>query len=334
MLRMGDRIWGRAQWLFPRLKASSWSFLGSVSGEDRCTAGVQLSRQMLKVDREWWAYIEPPRTHPLYSDYVARMRVAAESVSVGRPGFGSDVQLDLLCSGSEIVSFASDVARGAESVLVDISAMPKRFFFPILKVLLRDSSISDLVVVYSNPASYASAALAEDLQSFSSFTMFGGNLAEGAGSKLVVAVGFESAGVSQIVEDVDPRDVTYLFPYPSVPPFAWRTWGFLQQAMVASGGKSEAVRAVSSIDPSSSYSMLIQLNDSPGNTLILAPFGPKPVALGMALFACRVGNNSTRVVYTQPRHYNPHYSSGVLTDNVGPVIHAYPVKLGGEHLYH
>jgi hypothetical protein len=41
--------------------------------------------------------------------------------------------------------------------------------------------------------------------------------------------------------------------------------------------------------------------------LALAPFGPKPHSLGMALFAIR---HDSGLYYTQPKSYNPNYSKG------------------------
>ncbi|MNE96388.1 hypothetical protein D3C80_1945870 [compost metagenome] len=68
---------------------------------------------------------------------------------------------------------------------------------------------------------------------------------------------------------------------------------------------------------------------------ILAPFGPKPISLAMALYASRVytGQEHCSVNYTQPTVYNPDYSSGVKLQRGLPLINSYAIRLNGQNLY-
>lgn len=53
------------------------------------------------------------------------------------------------------------------------------------------------------------------------------------------------------------------------------------------------------------YLKLQRWDQDADNGLTLAPFGPKPHTLGMALFAIE---NDCGLYYTQPKSYNPDYS--------------------------
>ncbi|HVM62830.1 MAG TPA: hypothetical protein VMV72_18360 [Verrucomicrobiae bacterium] len=51
----------------------------------------------------------------------------------------------------------------------------------------------------------------------------------------------------------------------------------------------------------------LQVWEDNSEGLTLAPFGPKPHTLAMALFAI---HRDAGMYYTQPKSYNPNYSSG------------------------
>lgn len=63
---------------------------------------------------------------------------------------------------------------------------------------------------------------------------------------------------------------------------------------------------------------------------LLAPYGPKPMSVGMAIYATMT---ESPVYYTQPKIYHPDYSAGISILNGRPEIYTYCLKLGGRNLF-
>ena len=62
--------------------------------------------------------------------------------------------MEILCFEEKLGNIASDFANQCrENVILDLSTMPKRFFFPILTTLLANR-IVNLIAAYSHPKRY------------------------------------------------------------------------------------------------------------------------------------------------------------------------------------
>ena len=65
---------------------------------------------------------------------------------------------------------------------------------------------------------------------------------------------------------------------------------------------------------------------------VFAPYGTKSMSLAMCLYACSHPEN-TDVCYTQPKSYNPQYSTGISMVNGVPDTFAYCIRLDGKDFY-
>jgi len=81
---------------------------------------------------------------------------------------------------------------------------------------------------------------------------------------------------------------------------------------------------VHALDTSDAFDRICDITDNGKYTSVLAPYGPKPISLAIALFAIETG---APVYYTQPNYYSPDYSTGIKE------TYAYWIKKDGINLY-
>jgi hypothetical protein len=242
---------------------------------------------------------------------------------------------DLLANYGEIVSALRAVSGlKRRRVILDVTCMPKRFFFAAIRLLLRDDAVSDLVVTYAKASGYTDEALHEDAGSAVHLPGFGPGLGGEAPDRVrVVGLGFDTPGLLQVLEVDEVSKNEFLFPVPSPPPYFARNWDFLRHATHGLVPDSTTVTRVSSTDVSGVFDELKACTAGGTVTSVLAPYGPKPVSIAMCLFAIACGSDLASVVYTQPRYYDAVYSTGTAVDSTGPVIYAYPLRVRGQDLY-
>ena len=127
---------------------------------------------------------------------------------------------------------------------------------------------------------------------------------------LVVGLGFEALGLPQLIGEYRDREreVEVLLPFPPGQPYSRRVWRSLQS--VGLGRGSKLIRRVSAVD---AFGALGAIEDVVGprrgrGAAALAPYGPKPMSLGMCLYAIR---QEAAVLYTQPCFYHPDYTKGI-----------------------
>ena len=324
--------WGPIDWLIGKDKALSTNLLclGTLSFEERSTFVPRLAGSnggasvLLRID-------DPPSR---YSDAITDAIHANREELLGAVQF-TEVPAALLATDQQIADkFANAVATASSqpvTLWLDISSMPKRYFFLILKLALRSAQVNTLVVTYTQPApgGYGEIHLSEDPDDLRPLPGYASLDKEP--STLVVAVGFESLGLPQFLSEYRDkrRNIVVFIPFPPGQPYAQRIWRTVQRLGLKTFGLDS--RRVAALD---AFETLMQLEavqtaeaargtHPEGVSLALAPYGPKPISLGMCLFAIK---HDSPVFYTQPKSYNPDYTRGVGAS------WAYLVKFGGESL--
>lgn len=320
--------WGEVGWLLSKLPGSGRPLLvlGAASSEERCSAVPRLALmrgaekvRLLKID-------DPPSrfTRVIEEKIAANIAsIAANEDRIGSlllPLFADD---QAIASGLQDASFLSS----AECDLwIDVSSLPKRFFFLLIKLALRDIRISTLVVTYTQPAPgrYTEEHLSEDPSDIQPLPGYGPQLGEP--DRLIVAVGFEALGLPQLLGEYrdKKRDITIIIPFPPGQPYSRRIW----ETVRSIGHPGDAnIRRVPAVDAFGAYSNMIAGTDRvavSNRPPALAPYGPKPISLGMCLYAIQFG---CPVYYTQPRVYHPDYTSGIGK------TWAYCLKLAGTNTW-
>lgn len=343
------RPFGPIGWILDKLpQIRQWSVLGTIATEDRCLAASHTAFQSRRVsDITLLKILDPASaTNVFRKDVVAKL---AYIEGLARAEFGSTLVIsekELLCEEQELGDFASDfLQRRGDSVILDLSTMPKRFFFPVLTVLLESSRIANLIATYSLPERYGKV-LAEDPDEWSSLPMYGGDpLAEDSNpATLIIGVGYQPLQIIKILSHTrfGADRVKLLFPFPSIPPGFVENWKFVSR--IKKGWSElrnpelppDAIIRIPIHDASIAFDQLIaHTNGGKATSVVLAPFGPKPMSLAMCLLgiARRKAEIATEIGYTQPRIYHPEYSSGVASRNGVEAVTAYCLRLGGRDLF-
>jgi len=240
----------------------------------------------------------------------------------------------LFNSHAEIVTIIDEFIRDSNgSILLDITSLPKRFFFPFIRRILTSaasSSIRDFIVTYTPPASYTKEPLAEDFNLWSQLPLFGGEYVATTPKMLVIAAGFESLGLQEQLKGESDLPVKLLLPFPAPPSAFQRSWETIRKLRQQRSHEAFEVFRASAKDCADTFDRLVSLTDRNTQRAQLAPFGPKPMSLGMCLFAVRT---NSEVFYTQPAVYNPYYSIGVAMRNGSVDVQAFAVRLEGVDLY-
>ncbi len=213
-----------------------------------------------------------------------------------------------------------------QDIILDVSSMPKRFFFPILKTLFNSGHIRNLVVTYAVPKSYTKNNLSENQTSWAHLPLFSGEGHEA--ENLIIGVGFDPKGIlHKLSLDGHGIPIKLLFPFPAPLASVRRAWEFVrnvEKGRIREGENLEVIR-VEAKNPSDTFDSLCTLTNQGKRKIELAPFGPKAVSVAMCLFATLT---ESEVFYTQPKKYAPDYSEGVSD------IFAYAIKLDGYSFYY
>lgn len=229
------------------------------------------------------------------------------------------------------------IERTSGNVILDISSMPKRWFFPILRFLMDDEGIKTLLVCYSVASAYSNQ-LSSDPLPLGPLPTFDKPRESATYNDLIVGVGFAPLGLKDLFE-ADIEKIRYLFPFPPGPPNYFKNWNFLRKLeneVTNRNLKVEDRWQVHTFDVPDTFEALCRATRNGSRTSALAPLGPKTHSLAMCLFALAVeaaGKEPAHVFYTQPRRYAIDYSMGVAKRNEVPDTKAYCIKINGRNLY-
>ena len=329
------RPWGQLNWLMGKLPAANWSFLGTLGTEDRCTAAyLQLAPT-----------VGPKRLLKILDPHIAeaalfhqRFKEIQATFEGGGAGAEDIVEANLLQNIDRIAEISEAFRNESDGkIVLDISSMPKRWFFPIMRFLSQDPEVRDLIVCYSVAGKYGDQ-LSSDPLPLGPLPTFDQPRAEANYDDLVVGVGFAPLGLKDLFE-ADIEKIRYLFPFPPGPPNYFRNWEFLRslESEVENRNlRTEDRWQVHTFDVPDAFEALCRVTNGGDRTCALAPLGPKTHSLAMCLFALaleRAGRQPAHVYYTQPRRYALDYSVGTASYDGAPDIKAYCVKLNGRHLY-
>jgi len=256
---------------------------------------------------------DPSDAFPDYSAEAKRKidlnRHTLDSKGIG----GTCVRMDLLSTEDQLLDVIKECkpSKGVNTIVVDITSLPKRFFCLFVKRLVNSSNFANVLVTYTEPGTngYSTKHLSEDPMTCDCLPGFVGPLPP-KGSTLVVSIGFESLGVRSLLDSCrnKKRDLRTIMAFPCDERSMGRQWRTLMDVV---SGRPEDVNlnnmaVIPAWDAERVYQILERwAGDADG--MMLAPFGPKPHSLGIALFAM---TSDSGLYYTQPKSYNPDYTRG------------------------
>lgn len=325
------RPWGLLPWLLQRGPQRRWSLLACLGTEERSITAFRTLASAAQLRNALLVRVnDPPSRHTARS----QQKLTDRAAEVAAIAFSTTVinDLDLLTSHQDILNMAdSFFAASGESVVLDVSSFPKRFFFPFLKLLLKRPSIKDLVVTYTIPSSYPYENLAENYDEWAHLPLFSGLHAPAESKMMIVNVGFAPMGLQEEIDQREPSlPVQLLLPFPAAPNAVRRSWQFVQRLQKRKSPDLFNIYRTDAKDISDAFDRLVTLTDKGNQDAVIAPFGPKPISVAMCIFAT-IAN--AEVYYTQPTVYHPDYTIGVAQKGGHPEVYGYLLRVDGRDLY-
>ena len=300
--------WGPMAWLLEKMALRPTVVVGCIGAEERSTFVPRvLGQEATSVG------LVNVRDEP--SEYTRRIegKVTRNRRRLRRVRLTKEIELGLFADDQEIAEAFDMLLGNADSsahVVLDISCLPKRFFFLMVKLALKRRNVETLIVAYTQArqAGYTYEHLAWDPEVVRAVPGFGPM--HGEARMLVVGLGFEPLGLAQLIGEYRDRqrDVRVLLPFPPGQPYSRRVWRSMQA--VGLSGEGVSVTRVGAMDAFGCCGAIEDVEGVDGGSRppALAPYGPKPMSLGMCLYAVKRG---AAVLYTQPRFYHPDYTLGV-----------------------
>jgi len=336
MLFGSYRPWGMLSWLLSRLSTRKWNLLGALATGDRSLATWRYLKQNDFLERLKLLQIEDLPS-PFWGNE------STERVSERRDEFireGGDItsvsNYHILETSEIINNIACDFINDpCDNIIIDISSLPKRYFFPLIKVILDKSTAANIIVCYTKPQSHdRQKPLAIDPQPWINFPHFPQPYPEPQHKKLIVGLGYEPLGLPQLIKGEEFRgtDIRLMFPFPANPEGYLRNWEFVRNLDSDVGPYLHQPIRVDAYDVSSIFDTIKSMTDNCNEYAVFAPYGTKTMSLAMCLYAIAYPDKSS-VFYTQPKSYNPKYSTGIKTIKGIPAIFGYFVRLNGKNIY-
>ena len=326
---MRYRPWGPLDWTLGLSSPKRWTLVGVVGTEERSLAAFAWLKE-LHVGESYHLFEirDNISRHTALSERLLRERRAQLDAAGGDSR--SLRRFPLLVELHEIDGLCQDIERSRTHIILDITSLPKRFFFPMLRAFSRSPAITDLLVTYTWPQRYEEE---EPLvESPGSWAPLPGFLPSGSGDELLIAsVGFAIERLSEHTETITRKPaIEVLIPFPSTLSSlrqSWRSVWWLQRS--ASPDKF-ANHRVSALNISLAFDKIAELVRDRSAIPAFAPFGPKTISAAMCLHAFQKG---WAVYYPQPLVYHPQYSHGVMRYGNKPAVYAYWIKHNGKFLY-
>jgi hypothetical protein len=320
--------------LLPKLGQVKWDVLGVVATEDRCEAIMQGldagSRGTIRFLR-----IEDPDIQTATSKRLDDISTRIENSGVPTEHIRrAELLADIDTIGEEVAAFLD---LSGPNIVLDITSMPKWWFFPAIRMILAREGVKNFVVTYASAIKYDDD-LSSDLRPLSALPTFGSLDGRTNHDELIVGIGFAQLGLKDLYSE-DIKRVSYLFPFPPGPPFFGRNWQFLREleTEIENRNIKGADRLhVHMYDCPAIFDALRSISNDGLRSTALAPFGPKTMSLAMCLFSLAAEcatRLSVPVFYTQPQRYALHYTDGIKMVGGAPDIQAYCIRIAGRDLY-
>lgn len=303
------RPWGELDWLIGKFPDIKWKLISCLSIEDRTSATIDILAESKSFDSGLFIKVlDPPSAFSKSAESLININ-ERKLLKIN-----SNITIEE-CHLLEKIHVVIDIVNnfvpsGSENILLDISTFPKRFFFPILKTLLK-KNIKNLIVSYSNPLGYCNTELSFNPNPWEHLPLFmPTEHPEPTIDAAFVGVGFMPFSLPNLLgSHYTDIPVNFLFPFPPGPPNYQRTWDFMRKIEKSYTFKqNDKIIRLSSNNVSDAFEIIKRESEYGSKHVLFAPYGPKPVSLAMALYASL---NSNPVYYTQPTMYNPHYSKGI-----------------------
>lgn len=340
------RPYGNLRWILGKLPSNQpWTVIGCLSPEDRCLASAKEILRFSPSSKCVFLELAPSKSSKTYDDVSTKIEYNRQRSLIELAGsiefhrnrplpLHSDDHHDVIEAVQELV----DQCRG--KVIVDISAMPKRWFFPLIRELVYSDAVETLVATYAKPEGYGKK-LSHDAEPWEPLPGYLHSSPGNAESIAIIGVGYDPMNLHAFLDGKSTSRISLklFLPFPSLHPGFRSNWEFIRSLVADWKGETPEIIRVPTDDVSLAFDCLKQQSmKGRVESLSLSPFGPKPLSLAMCLLGIareRDGEPEwqTEIGYTQPNAYAADYSKGVAKNDSIPVVNAYCLRLRGRCLY-
>lgn len=327
------RPWGEIEWVLNLSASRRWRFVGCLGTEERSVHALRHMHGSKIIEQAEMLRIKDPEPEDLVEEEelidLRRSACLDSGCEFEQLTFKLDASL-----GSDRWRAFLDFAEGT-SLCLDISSLPKRYFFQVVRAALQSPNVTDLLLTYTQAREYPPNALSGNPDPWKTIDRFrcdDPDLEEAAHARLIVGTGFAVEGLQEHLRGRAQVDV--LIPFPAEPwssvRRAWESAKAIEDSLEADPdqhpvGMAPSHHRVGALDTSTAFDTLLRLTGDGQFPATLAPLGPKPISVAMALLASQKPHFP--VYYAQPKTYALNYSIGC------GLIYAYWIKNGGDNLY-
>jgi hypothetical protein len=330
---MSIKPWGPINWLLPKLGVARWHIITSASFEDRCVALADwLAFHRCQINSSTlFRLINPPskewsKASPLVEANFNNLRecLGGHKLHI--------IETGLLDQLGPVINIGSLNPELHDSVILDITTLPKRFFLLAFKQLINSPAVQNLLVTYAPALSYPEKALFANALPPSALPGFGRVEITENTKRMCVGVGYTALSVEGLMEEARHKRLDFIFPFPPASPAFRRNWALLSMLMPSDPLPNDTeIHRIHGMDAFEVFERARAWGQYAD--LDLLPLGPKPHALGMAMAQMRLDGRA-ELIYAQPQTYRADYSRGVVQDNEGaPLVYAYCLKRNGACLF-
>lgn len=324
------RPWGTLNSVLSLSSQKKWGFIGTIGAEERSLCAWQFMKNYNLVDTKLFLQINPMAHSKYASENYKRLKMRLEQFT-SQGGNHSEVEEFELMSElylmNPILSRASSLS---DSVVLDISSMPKRFYFLILRSLVCNSNIKNLIITYTLPESYTNEFLYEDIDVWKNLPGFGGQYTDKK-ENLIVSIGFLVESLNNYLSTTtDLGKISVMIPFPSSLSVQRRTWESVANLESDKDSSRFKKYREDTLNLSAAFDRIVSISNNPEFKTAFAPFGPKTFSAAMCLYAMQT---DSAVYYPQPTVYHPEYSIGIKNNDPNNAINAYWIKHDGRNLY-
>jgi len=320
------RPWGDTSWVLSKIDHKLWNFIGCLSTEERCTEAVRILKSAGVINSNIFFEVLDPVTTVKHTQKIERNKKTLEAID---SEIGNNIhQLDLLVEDITLFNKISEIVnQSIPNIILDISTFPKRFFFPFVKTILQHSQVENLLITYTNATKYPESDLSEDPEPWYPLPLFRQtSFPEDQYDLAIVGTGFMPFSLPKLLKDKHSKvSLRLIFPFPPGPPNYHRSWEFVRKIeKYYTFKEGDEIIRINSLDVCEAFDHICSASNYGEAKVLFAPYGPKPISLAMCIFASLTGSP---VYYTQPKLYNPDYSTGIK-DCI-----SYCIKLDNKLLY-
>jgi len=340
MAKFVYRPWGRPSWLLKNSGKTEWIAVACLGTEKRSVDSmVQLAPYCNKIHA-----LEI--VDPLVFDIKEKASIVEQNFQFISNNTACPIERNkhhLKASLDEIEAICNGLVLESQNIVLDITAFPKRWFFPIIRELIQNERVTNLHVVYTKGSDYATilSENPETLRVIHGFPSIDGRTEH---DFAFVGVGFHTQSMISMFGSDNAKSLQMLFPFPPGPPSTQKNWRFVQQVeriIQRDENLDEQFDPIKYIhtdanDISQVFDIMRMKTDNGLKTSMMAPYGPKTFSLAMCLFAIAAdekGRADIPIFYAQPQRYATDYTKSTSLVGGQPDTWSYALKHEGKVLY-